>query len=48
MFLVHGPYLRMPLRTWLLQLGDATRGLVYMHNKGLVHGNLKGVHSQTP
>ena len=32
--------------TWLLQLGDVTRGLIYMHDQGIVHGNLKGVRSR--
>ena len=31
----------------LLQLGDTTRGLVYLHDEGVVHGNLKGVRFRT-
>jgi len=28
---------------WLPQLEDITRGLTYMHDQGIVHGDLKGV-----
>ena len=28
---------------WLPQLSDATKGLIYMHGQGMVHGDLKGV-----
>jgi len=28
---------------WLLQLGEVTMGLIYMHDQGIVHGDLKGV-----
>ena len=34
--------------TRLLQLGDVTRGLIYMHGEGVVHGDLKGVRFRTP
>ena len=27
----------------ILQLGDVARGLIYMHEQGMVHGDLKGV-----
>ena len=27
----------------LMQLGDVARGLIYMHDQGMVHGGLKGV-----
>ena len=26
-----------------MQLADATKGLIYMHDRGIVHGNLNGV-----
>ena len=29
--------------TQLLQLRDATKGLIYMHDEDAVHGDLKGV-----
>ena len=37
-----------PLSTvdWLSQLGDVAEGLVYMHEQGMVHGDLKGVRSR--
>ena len=37
-----------PLLTivWLLQLREVTRGLIYMHYVGVVHGDLKGVSFQ--
>ena len=42
-----GPYPRLPLTTTrTLQLGDVTKGLIYMHDEGMVHGDLKGVCSQ--
>jgi len=25
------------------QLGDVTRGLIHMHDQGMIHGDLKGV-----
>ena len=28
-------------------MGDVTKGLIYLHDEGLVHGNLKGVRVQT-
>jgi len=31
----------------LLQLGGVTRGLIYMHEHGIVHGDLKGVRFRT-
>ena len=44
LFLIQGPFLRVSLTiTWLLQLGDVTRGLIYMHDQGTIHGNLNGV-----
>ena len=48
-FFVHNPYLRSLLMiTRLLWLGDVARGLIYMHEEGVVHGNLKGVRFQAP
>ena len=34
-----------PLSTigWFFQLVDVAEGLVYMHEQGMVHGDLKGV-----
>ena len=29
--------------TWLPQLADVARGLIYMHGQGMIHGDLKGV-----
>ena len=26
-----------------LQLSDVTKGLIYMHDQGMIHGDLKGV-----
>jgi len=31
--------------TWISQLGDVARGLAYMHDQKMVHGDLKGVRS---
>jgi len=31
--------------TQFLQLRDVARGLIYMHDQGIVHGDLKGVRS---
>ena len=28
---------------WLPQLNDVARGLIYMHDQGMIHGDLKGV-----
>lgn len=41
------------LTSWLtltrpLQLADVTRGLMYMHDLGIVHGNLAGVCVRNP
>ena len=48
-FLVYGPHLRPLLTiTRLLQLGDVTKGLIYMHGEGVVRGDLKGVRFRTP
>ena len=33
--------------TLLFQLRDATMGLIYMHDQGVIHGDLKGVCVQT-
>ena len=41
---VQGPYLHVSLTmTRSLQLRDATKGLIYIHDEGVVHGDLKGV-----
>jgi serine/threonine protein kinase len=32
----------------LVQLRDVTQGLIYMHEQGIVHGDLKGVHFTNP
>ena len=37
-----------PMVSRLLQLTGVTRGLVYMHDQGIVHGNLDGVCVSTP
>ena len=29
-----------------LQLGDAASGLIYMHDQGMIHGDLKGVSAE--
>ena len=43
------PRLRLLLTiTYLLQLRDVTKGLIYMHDQGIIHGNLKGVRFRTP
>jgi len=43
-FFVRGPYPRLSLTImYLLQLRDVTKGLIYMHDEGIIHGNLKGV-----
>jgi len=31
------------MATLLVQLQDVSKGLIYMHNQGMVHGDLKGV-----
>ena len=42
--LSRGPYIHVVMMiTWLSQLGDVTTGLTYMHDQGIVHGDLKGV-----
>ena len=33
--------------TRLLQLRDVTKGLIYMHDQGIIHGNLNGVRFRT-
>ena len=33
--------------TRLLQLTGAAEGLVYMHDRGIIHGNLRGVRVRT-
>ena len=38
-----GSILACSWRLWLEQLGGVARGLVYMHDQGMVHGDLKGV-----
>ena len=53
MFFPQGPYICLSLiNPWLLQLGDVTKGLIYMHDQGMVHGNPTGVglqaHSHCP
>ena len=35
------PFLLMT--AWLPQLGDVSRGLAYLHDEGVIHGDLKGV-----
>ena len=30
----------------VIQLGDAARGLTYIHRQGMIHGDLKGVRSR--
>ena len=43
-FFVQGPHLHISLMmTRFLQLRDATKGLNYIHDEGVVHGDLKGV-----
>ena len=43
-FFVRYPYRCLSLTiARLLQLRDATKGLIYMHDQGIVHGDLKGV-----
>jgi len=32
----------------ILQLGDVAGGLIYMHEQGMVHGDLKGVRFREP
>ena len=32
----------------ILQLGDVAEGLIYMHEQGMVHGDLKGVRFRKP
>ena len=34
--------------TQLLQLKDVVRGLIYMHDQGIIHGDLKGVCFRIP
>ena len=34
--------------TWSLKLGDVTRGLIYMHDQGVIHGGLRGVRFRDP
>ena len=34
--------------TLFSQLGDVTKGLMYMHGQGIVHGDLKGVCVKPP
>ena len=36
------------MATRLLQLADVARGLAYLHDEGIIHGDLKGVCSQIP
>lgn len=36
------PYL-LVTSAWLLQLGNVAKGLIYMHDQGMIHGDLKGV-----
>ena len=44
MLIIKGPYPCSSLTmTRLLQLRDVAKGLDYMHNQGIVHGDLKGV-----
>ena len=38
----YGPYLSVT-STWFLQLSDVAKGLIYMHDQGMIHGGLKGV-----
>ena len=48
MFLIRGPSFRLSLMMIQLpQLGDVTVGLIYMHDQGIVHGDLKGVRFRT-
>jgi len=42
-FFAQWPHLRSPsMMTRLLQLRDVIRGLIYVHDQGIVHGDLKG------
>jgi len=48
-FFIQGPYFCLSLTSvCLLQLRDVTKGLIYMHDQGIIHGDLKGVRFQTP
>ena len=38
----YNPYM-LVMSARLLQLSDVARGLIYMHNQGMIHGDLKGV-----
>jgi len=43
-FFIQGRCIRSSLTiTRLLQLGDVVEGLIYTHDQGIIHGNLKGV-----
>jgi len=48
-FFVRYPYRCLSLTiARLLQLRDAAKGLIYMHDQGIIHGGLKGVRFRSP